>query len=127
MSRPSELEDLACAFGEAVAAKDHDAVRALLHDDLDYRAMTPGRVWEGAGTDDVLAALGQWFEDADVVEGVDHLETDAFADRGRVGYRLRVRNADGLHLVEQQAYVGSKDGRIGWLRVMCAGYRPIDG
>ncbi len=124
-SGPSDLEALARAFGEAVAAKDHDRVRALLHPELDYRAMTPGKVWEGAGADDVVAALGQWFEDSDVVERVDLLETDAFADRGRVGYRLQVRNADGLHLVEQQAYVGAKDGRIGWLRVMCAGYRPV--
>lgn len=49
----------------------------------------------------------------------------AFADRQRVGYRLRVRNDDGLHLVEQQAYLSERDGRIGWLRVMCAGYRPV--
>ena len=53
------------------------------------------------------------------------METDAFADRERVGYRLRVRNTDGLHLVEQQAYLTERDGRIGWLRIICAGYRPV--
>jgi hypothetical protein len=37
-----------------------------------------------------------------------------------------VRNDEGLHLVEQQAYLSERDGRIGWLRVMCAGYRPVD-
>lgn len=41
-----------------------------------------------------------------------------------MGYRLRVRNDDGVHLVEQQAYLGELDGKIGWLRIMCAGYRP---
>jgi hypothetical protein len=112
-------------FARAVAAKDHARVRELLHPDVDFRGMTPRRLWEAEGPEDVLAALAQWFEDEDVIAGVDALETDAFADRQRVGYRLRVRNGDGLHLVEQQAYLSERDGRIGWLRIMCAGYRPV--
>jgi hypothetical protein len=27
--------------------------------------------------------------------------------------------------VEQQAYLSERDGRIGWLRVLCSGYRPV--
>ena len=118
-------EDLGAAWAQAVATKDHDRVRALLHDQVDFRAMTPKRIWEAEGPQDVLSALSTWFDDEDVIEGVEAVETDAFADRQRVGYRLRVRNADGLHLVEQQAYLSPQDGRIGWLRIMCAGYRPI--
>jgi len=118
--------DLGTAFATAVAAKDHSAVRRLLHPEVDFRAMTPQKFWEAAGPDDVLMALGTWFDDDDAIEGVDAVETDAFADRQRVGYRLRVRNGDGLHLVEQQAYLTERDGRIGWLRIMCAGYRPAD-
>jgi hypothetical protein len=34
-------------FARAVAAKDHEGVRALLHPDVDFRAMTPSKVWEG--------------------------------------------------------------------------------
>lgn len=115
---------LAGAFGRAVADKDHDRVRELLHPDVDFRGMTPRKVWEADGPEDVVAVLSAWFEDSDVIEGVEVLETDAFADRERVGYRFRVRNPDGLYLVEQQAYVGEQDGRIGWLRIMCSGYRP---
>jgi hypothetical protein len=37
-----------------------------------------------------------------------------------------VRNDKGLHLVEQQAYLSERDGKIGWLRIMCAGYRTIE-
>jgi hypothetical protein len=116
---------LAAAFGQAVAAKDVPALRAMLHDQIDFRGMTPGRVWEADGPDDVLAAIGTWYDDDDHIEGVEWFESDAFADRERVGYRLRVRNKDGLHLVEQQAYVTGRDGRIGWLRVICSGYRPV--
>ncbi len=118
-------DSLARALAEAVATKDHDALRLLLHPDIDFRGMTPGRVWEADGPDDVVAAFAAWFDDGDLVEGVDAVETDAFADRQRVGYRFRVRNDDGLHLVEQQAYLSDRDGRIGWLRVVCSGFRPV--
>ena len=100
-------------------------ISGLLHPEVDFRGMTPGRVWEADGPDDVLAVLGTWFDVGDVIEGVELVETDGFADRERVGYRLRVRNDGGLHLVEQQAYLTERDGRIGWLRIMCAGYRPV--
>jgi len=117
-------DPLTTAFARAVAAKDAAAVRELLHPEVDFRGMTPGRVWEAASPEDVIGVLGTWFDTEDVVEGVESVETDAFADRQRVGYRLRVRNVDGLHLVDQQAYLSERDGRIGWLRIMCAGYRP---
>jgi len=118
-------ETLAAKFAKCVAAKDLDGVRDLLDPEVDFRAMTPGRVWEADEPEDVLNTLRTWFDDVDVVEGIEWLETDAFADRERVGYRLRVRNADGLHLVEQQAYLSARQGRIGWLRIMCSGYRPV--
>jgi hypothetical protein len=118
-------EPLGTQYAQAVAAKDHDRVRALLHPELDFRAMTPKKVWEASGPEDVLAALREWFDDNDVIEAIDRLESDEFADRERVGYRFYVRNTDGLHLVEQQAYLSERDGQIGWMRIMCAGYRPV--
>ena len=116
---------LAGAFGRAVADKDHDRVRELLHPEVDFQAMTPRKVWNADGPDDVVAALSVWFSETDVIEDVEVLETDAFADRERVSYRFRIRNDDGLHLVEQQAYLSEREGQVGWLRIMCSGYRPI--
>ena len=46
------------------------------------------------------------------------------ADRERVGYRFSVTNPDGDFLVEQQAYLEERDGRICWMRVVCSGFRP---
>ena len=112
-------------FARAVAAKDHDRVRQLLHPQLDFRAMTPKRIWDADGPEEVVAALSTWFGEDDKIQGLDAVETDAFADRQRVGYRLRINNGDGEHLVEQQAYLSERDGQIGWLRIMCAGYRPV--
>ncbi len=113
------------SFARALAAKDNAALLELLHDELDFQAMTPRRVWDIEKPGDVVGIVNTWFDDDDHIDGIELLEPDAFADRQRVGYRLRVRNADGLHLVEQQAYIGERDGRIGWLRIMCAGYRPV--
>lgn len=61
---------------------------------------------------------------SDEIEALEWLETGTFADRERVGYRFRVRNPDGRFLVEQQAYLYARDGRIAWMRVMCSGFRP---
>lgn len=109
----------------AVAVKDHEVLREFLHPEVDFRAMTPNRFWEATEPGGVLDALAVWFGDDDEIGAMEALHTDGFADRERVGYRFRVRNADGEHLVEQQAYLSPKDGRIGWLRIMCSGYRPV--
>jgi hypothetical protein len=117
---------LGAAFATALAAKDFDAIRAMLHPEIDFRALTPNRSWEASDPDAVIGSvLREWFEDADEIEELLKLETDAFADRERVGYRFRVRNPEGLFEVEQQVYIGEVDGRIGWMRSVCSGYRPI--
>ncbi|MCU1443277.1 MAG: hypothetical protein JWQ59_1427 [Cryobacterium sp.] len=118
-------QSLGEAFAHAAAAKDYQRVRQLLHPELDFRAMTPNRIWEASDADGVISALSHWFEESDTIEAIDALDLDGFADRERVGYRFRVRNVDGEHLVEQQAYLTARDGQIGWLRIMCSGYRPF--
>ena len=87
--------------------------------------MTPKRTWEATGADAAVSTvLGHWFEDSDEIVALELLESDAFADRERVGYRFRVRNPDGRFLVEQQAYLSAREGRIVWMRVLCSGFRP---
>ena len=114
-------------FAEAFAAKDFDRVRALLHPEIDFRGLTPRRFWEAGDPDSVITGvLRLWLEDSDEVRALEHVETDTVADRERVGYRMRVRNPDGDFVVEQQAYIAERDGRIGWMRVVCSGFRPLD-
>lgn len=120
-------DDLATTFAQALAAKDYDTLREVIHPEVDFHAMTPRKTWDAANAEDIIATIRTWFSDGDEIEAVEKVDTDAFADRQRVGYRLRVRNDGGLNLVEQQAYISERDGKIGWLRIMCAGYRPIDG
>jgi hypothetical protein len=118
---------LGASFAEALATKDFDRIRDLLHPEIDFRALTPRRDWMASDPDAVIGSvLRQWFEDSDEIEELVQVETDSFADRERVAYRFRVRNPEGLFLVEQQAYLSERDGQIGWMRTLCAGYRPIE-
>jgi hypothetical protein len=115
-------------FARAIAAKDAPALRRLLAPQVDFRALTPGRFWEADSAAEVVdeVILGHWFESTDRIEAVEAIENDRVVDRERVGYRFRVRNADGPFLVEQQAYLGVEDDAITWLRIVCSGYRPIE-
>jgi hypothetical protein len=122
-----DSDTLGAQFARALAVKDREALTGLMHPEIDFRGMTPNRIWEAGDRDGVIGVvLGEWFEDKDEIEGLEGLETDAFADRERVGYRFRVSNPDGGHLVEQQAYLAERDGQIGWMRVVCSGFRPTD-
>ena len=122
MDQPTTL---GAEFARALAAKDSERLRDLMHPAIEFRAMTPGRTWEADDPTGVIAVLfGHWFEEADEIQALERVETDGFADRQRVGYRLSVRNPEGRFLVEQQAYLSARDGRIGWMRVLCSGYRP---
>ena len=119
---------LGADFARAVAEKDSGRLRELLHPQVDFRGLTPNRNWEAAGPDAVVSILfGDWFEDKDEIRALESVESDVVADRQRAGYRFRVRNPDGDFLVEQQAYFAETEGRIGWMRVVCSGFRPVDG
>jgi hypothetical protein len=116
---------LGADFARALAAKDARAMLDLMHPEIDFRGMTPNRIWEASDPDTVMSVLlRNWFEETDEIEALDRLETDDFADRQRVGYRFTVSNPDGRFVVEQQAYLSARDGRIGWMRVVCSGFRP---
>jgi hypothetical protein len=121
----SERPNLGAEFARALAAKDRERMLELIHPEVDFRGMTPSRSWDASDADGVISLmLDRWFEDSDEIEALERLESDAFADRERVGYRFSVRNPDGRFLVEQQAYLSARDGRIGWMRVVCSGFRP---
>jgi hypothetical protein len=124
-SRSSATETLGAALAEALSRKDFDEVASLLHPEIDFRALTPGRNWEASSpravVDDVLK---KWFEPSDELERLVSVKVGAVEDRERVAYRFELRNPDGDFVVEQQAYYTQREGRIGWMRVLCSGFRP---
>jgi hypothetical protein len=115
-------------FARAFVEKDADRMRELLHPEVDFHALTPSRAWKASGQDAVLEVLfANWLEDEDHVEALERIEGDIVVDRERVGYRFSVSNPDGRFLVEQQAYLSTRDGQIDWIRVVCCGFRPAPG
>ena len=119
-------ETLGAEFARALAAKDFGRVEVLLHPEIDFRGLTPRRDWAANDAGAVISGvLRQWFGDAEEIEALIALDCDGFADRERVGYRFRVRTPKGRFLVEQQAYLATRDGRIGWMRVVCSGFRRV--
>lgn len=115
-------------FAKALAAKDVNRLRAVLHPEIDFRGLTPGRFWETSNAETLITdfALGTWFEPEDVIEELVDVQTSEVGPRQRVAYRLLVTNSDGRHYVEQQAYYQSEDDRITWLRILCSGYQKLD-
>ena len=118
-------DTLGSRLAYAIATKDEPALRALLADDVDFKGMTPGRLWEGTCPDDVVEAVfGSWFEPDDTVERVVEVhDGEQVADTAHVSYRFELVNPDGAYVAEQQAYYRGDD-TIRHLRVMCSGFRP---
>lgn len=112
-------------FAEALSRKDFEQLATLMHPEIDFRGLTPGRFWEASGPRAAInEILRNWFEPSDELDRLVAVEDDSFADRQRVAYRLEGRNTDGPFVVEQQVYYTVRDGRIGWMRVLCSGFRP---
>ena len=113
-------------FARGIAEKDALALKALLRSDVDFRALTPGRAWEGTSVDQIVdeTILGTWFDAGRKVVEVVAIETDTVGTLERVGYRFRVERPDGEFVIEQQAYLATEADQITWLRILCSGFLP---
>lgn len=117
---------LAAAFVAAVATRDRARLAALLDDAVDFRGMTPDRVWEARTPDAVVAVvLDHWFEEQDHVADVHMLDVATIVDTHRMTYHFELETPTGVHEVEQTGYYRSLDDRIVWLRVLCSGFRRM--
>ena len=119
--------DTGLSFARALAAKDHEALRAILVEDLDFRALTPNVAWREKTAEGFLKnVVPEWYGDDDHIEELVEVHVQPIAaGRCRMSYEFRVRNPDGLHIVHQDAYFETDDGQITWLRIACAGYLPV--
>jgi len=121
----SDAALLGTEFARALAAKDFARAASLLHPEVDFAALTPRRAWDAHAPEQVVAdVLRVWFDDACELAELVSVEHATFRDREHVAYRLRGRDPNGPFLMEQQAYLTARDGRIGWMRVLCSGKRP---
>jgi hypothetical protein len=121
------VSSLGSGFAQALFAKDFDRVRELVDPAIDFRALTPRRIWDPADADELIdGVLKVWFGDSAELERLAAVDTSEVGDRQRVAYRFEGHNPEGAFVVEQQAYYELSDERISWMRVMCSGFRPTD-
>ena len=106
----------------AIARHDFTEIAELLHQDIEFRALTPRRSWEPATREDAVEVLRTWFDDFDIRD-VLRLDTNEMAGRYHINYRYRGERPEGPFLIEQQAYYDQTDGQISWIRILCSGYR----
>jgi len=114
-------------FARALATKDADALCAVLADQVDFQALTPGRHWQAGSAGQAVREiiLACWFGEGDDITELCSVAAGRVLDRHHVAYRVRVRRPDRDYLVEQQAYYLTEGPRITWMRVLCSGYQPI--
>jgi ketosteroid isomerase-like protein len=125
LNSPDTADPTTTAFAEAVAAKDFSRIGDLLHPEIDFRAMTPNRIWEAPDAQRVVADVFRTWWDDDEIEEFFSVETDAFADVESVRYRYRGRAEGGPFVSEQQVYLRVREGRIHWMRIICTGQRSL--
>jgi hypothetical protein len=116
--------DLGERFARTVATQDADALKALLAPDVSFRALTPGRCWEGDDADAVVddVILGTWFAPERSITAILRVDCATVGDVDHVAYRFRATLPDGEFVIEQQAYFRTDDDRISWLRILCTGF-----
>jgi hypothetical protein len=107
-----------------LARKDFHQVAEVLCPDIDFGALTPRRAWEAATAHDTVEVLRTWFDRETVVDEVIGVRIDAVADRHCVTYRFAGERPQGSFVIEQHAYFCDRDGQIGWMRLVCSGFRP---
>jgi hypothetical protein len=113
-------------FIEAVVAWDEPTVRALLADDVWFRALLVRDVVELHDAISAMQMLYGWYGSAyetDLVYAV----TEPITTRERLTYRVRLRPAwepRVWHLIEQTGYLRIVDGRISRLDLACTGFHP---
>jgi hypothetical protein len=118
------MDSPARRFVDAIVAHDEDALRGSLAPDVDFKGLTPGRLWEADSPDGVRdIVLGHWFEEQDHVSAVADVTESEVGDTARIGYRLDLELPDGPYVAEQQAYYRSGSEGIDYLRIMCSGFR----
>jgi hypothetical protein len=86
--------------------------------------VTPRRTWRAQTVEDTLRVLRTWFDDATVVGEVISVRTDTIADRHSVTYRFAGDRPQGPFVIEQHAYFADRGGQVGWMRLVCSGFRP---
>lgn len=139
------------AFVDALVRGDFEAMASLLQPEVEFRGLSPHKFLKASRADPVggvIRAFRLWFFEGEgaYADHPEELLSCAVAPFGRGGryklsYQIRSKSQemaqhfraeygaeiadDADWLVEQEAYFDVREGRIGWLIVLCGGYQPL--
>jgi hypothetical protein len=118
----AELEATGAKFLEALRSQDWAELQSCFTVDVQFRALIPPGLREGADAVSAVGYLSRWFGDADelvlVTSALQRVE-----DRLSISYRFRVHE-DQWYVVEQRAYCEVRDGQIERIDLLCSGFHP---
>jgi hypothetical protein len=111
---------------EGIRERDRAAISACFAPDASFRVLTPHRLREHDGRDEVAARYAYWLDPLEHFE-VEDADATLVADRLRVRYRFRGRDPQhGWQLNEHTAYAEVEAGQIVAATVTCSGFRPAE-
>ena len=85
---------LANALTDAIVARDVSRAVALLHPEIDFRAMTPNKFWEASGPAEVDAIFRDWLEDPDEeLQSIEATQPVALLNTVRTGWVVHISDA----------------------------------
>ena len=110
-------------FLAAFATRDFARLQACFHPQARFRALIPPGVCEAVDALGATTHLHDWFGGADHLQ-ILNAEVEAVGNRLHMGYQLRVHDADGWQIFEQQTYCRVQDRQIAAMDLLCSGPRP---
>jgi hypothetical protein len=122
---PTTVRAIAGALATAVAAGDWSSLGELLHDEVDFRGLTPARAWLAVGPEQVCAVLREWAAEERSPARLEQISVDTLTDRHRVGYRLAATGTESDAVCEHTVYFDlDAHARITFMRMLSSGARP---
>ena len=118
-------ELLGPAFAHALSRRDFAQVAEVLSPDIEFAALTPRRAWDAPSAEEAVRVTAHLVQRGDGRRRrAGQSASDVVGDRHCVTYRFAGERAGERFVIEQHAYYTERDDRIGWMRLLCSGFRP---
>ncbi|MGZ4205504.1 MAG: nuclear transport factor 2 family protein [Actinomycetota bacterium] len=120
-----DTEEIGRTFVEALTARDFDALRSALSEDVRFRLLVPRGPQAHAGAEETVGRFVGWFQEADSFD-LEESSVRPIGDRVAVGYRFRLHDADGWQEIEQHLMMDvGLDARVEAIDLLCSGFRSV--
>ncbi len=120
-------ESLGREFVASIQHRDWDRLAACFAPDVAFRSVVPDRdepFRDRLGPEAACAQIADWFDGGEAYELIGST-VDLIGDRLHVGYRVTGTDGGVRYLVEQHAFATLSGDRIGYLNLVCSGFRDI--